>query len=96
MTAIFDLMLYDTDTATILAHDAYHDGKNWERGGTNTYLYRTPQKKLFFMQYLTTKQGDESYLKPLSLSDAVTLYHRLREKEFPFEKMFPGITIENA
>lgn len=43
---------YNTATATLLAHNAFWDGSNFERGGTNSFLLRT-KKGTYFWLYQT-------------------------------------------
>jgi len=42
MTKVIDRKRYSTDTATLIASDAYWDGSNFERHGRNAWLWRTP------------------------------------------------------
>ena len=49
---------YNTDTATLLASDLYGDGNNnRDCGGTNTFLFRTPQCA-YFVEHLTLWDGE--------------------------------------
>jgi len=87
---------YNTATATLLAGDDYFDGKNFERRGTNTFLYRSP-KGAFFVVRLSQWEGAKSPdLEPLDLEAAVALYDSLREARVPFEEAFPGVTVADA
>lgn len=47
MEAIIGGKRYRTETATLIASDAYWDGHNWERAGTNTFLFRTARGNYF-------------------------------------------------
>ncbi|NPV70422.1 MAG: hypothetical protein HPY55_07245 [Firmicutes bacterium] len=95
MTAVIGRKRYSTETATLIASNAYWDGHNWERHGRNTFLYRTPSGN-YFAQYRTCWEGERDRLEPLSLDDAVLLYEQLPEKEVPFEEAFPAIKVEDA
>jgi len=86
---------YNTETATIIASDAYWDGHNFERHGRNTYLYRTP-KGAYFATYLTCWEGENDRIKPLAQDEAIKLFEDLQEKELDFEKAFPGVKVEEA
>ena len=93
--AIIDRRRYDTDTATLLAGDDYWDGHNWERGGRQTFLYRTP-KGAYFATYLTAWQGERDSLRPLDVDEAIALYESLPERRLEFEDAFPGVEVEDA
>ena len=95
MRAVFGKLVYDTGKSVVIASDAFHDGKNWERRGTNTYLYRTKHGR-YFKQFLTRNENQEPFLEPLSLEDAITLYYKLGQKEKPFEDAFPNVSLEDA
>jgi len=95
MQAIINRRRYDTDTATLLAGDDYWDGHNWERGGRQTFLYRTP-KGAYFAAHLTAWQGERDSLRPLDLEEALELYARLPEHRVDFADAFPGVEIEDA
>lgn len=85
----------EADSTTLIAHNEYWDGSNFERGGRNTHLYRTAKGR-YFAAYATQWQGESSYIEPLDLADAMTMYERLREKEVEYEEAFPGEIAEDA
>lgn len=96
MTRIIDRKRYSTQTATLLASDAYWDGHNFERHGRNTFLYRTPRGR-FFTVTLTQWQGEQDTLSPVSLDDAVELFETtLTEHELNHAEAFPSVTVEDA
>lgn len=86
---------YRTETATLIAHDAYWDGHNWERHGRNTFLFRTPRGN-YFAQHQTCWQGERDRIEPLSRDEAIRLYEELPAKEVEFEEAFPGVEVEEA
>jgi len=86
---------YRTDTATLIAHDAYWNGHSWEQGGHNTFLFKTP-KGNFFAQYQTLLQGEIDKLTPLEINEAMSLYQSLHKKEVPFTIAFPDVKVEDA
>ena len=87
---------YNTETAVLLADNEYWDGRNLERHGRNTHLYRT-RNGAYFCGYSTQWQGEKSYLKVLSEDEAVALYEQLHDADaLPFEKAFPGRTLVEA
>jgi len=86
---------YNTETATLLAHDAYWDGHNFERSGRNTFLYRTP-KGAYFVVRQTCWQGERDSLEPLDRDEAVGLFEQLPEHDVSWEEAFPGVVIEDA
>ena len=86
---------YRTDAATLIASDAFWDGRNWERKGRNTFLYKT-EKGNYFAQYQSKRRGEYDFLKPVTVDEAVQLYSNLPVKERDFSYAFPDITIEDA
>lgn len=86
---------YHTNTATLIAHDAYWNGHSWEQGGCNTFLFRTP-KCNFFAQYQTLLPVETGKIVPLEINEAVSLYHSLYKKEVPFAVAFPDVKVEDA
>lgn len=95
METIVERIRYRVAGSTLLAHDCYWDGSNWERGGRNTYLYRSP-KGLYFAAHLTQWQGERDSLDPLDPEAAYDLWERLREKEVEAGEAFPEVTVEEA
>ena len=86
---------YRTETAELLASDAYADGTSHERIGRNTFLFRTPNGS-FFMQHQTMWDRERDCLTPLARDEAVQVYTELPVKMMDFEQAFPGIKIEDA
>jgi len=86
---------YRTDTATLIAHDAYWNGYNFEQGGRNTFLFRTPNGN-FFAQYQTLLPVETGKIVPLEVDEVVSLYHSLYKKEVPFVVAFPSVKVEDA
>lgn len=95
-TAIIDRKRYSVATATLIAHDAYWDGHNFERSGRNTFLYRTPNGA-YFEVTLTQWQGERDALTPLTQDDAIADYeHNLTEHEVSYSEAFPGVEVIDA
>jgi hypothetical protein len=95
MTWIVAGKRYRTETATLLAHDAYWNGHSWEQGGRNTFLFKT-RKGNFFAQYQTQLQGETDKIVPLGINEAMAVYQTLHKKEVPFRVAFPDAKIEDA
>jgi len=96
MAAVHGGKRYDTETATLIADDVYWDGHNFERGGRNTWLYRTA-KGSYFTVTATQWEGERDELTPVSVAEALDLYEEaLPEHVVPYAKAFPGITVEDA
>jgi hypothetical protein len=98
MKQIIDRKLYNTETATLLSGDDYWDGNNWERCGTNIFLYRT-KKGSYFSQHLTQWQGQQDCLIPLTESEAIELFelHQTNgEIRQDFEFAFPNVEVLDA
>lgn len=86
---------YNTKTATLIADDLYWDGNNMERGGTNTWLFRT-DKGNYFTRTQSQWQGSVDGINPLDSEEALDTWERLPEKYVDFETAFPHIVIEDA
>jgi hypothetical protein len=86
---------YNTETATLIAHDAFWDGHNFERHGRNTFLYRTA-KGAYFALHMTQWQGEFDSIEPLDRDEAVELFEGLQEHEVSWSEAFPGIEIVDA
>lgn len=96
MTRIIERVRYSTATATLIAGNDYWDGHNFERGGTNQFLYRTPNGRYFTVS-LTQWQGDQDHLKRVSLDEALELYEgRLSEHYVEYEAAFPDVVVEEG
>lgn len=93
---VIDGLLYDTDTATLLADDNYWDGHNFEHHGTNTYLFRGPGGR-YFKQIRSQWEGaDDGALETLTDAEAQALYEGLREKRVLFQEAFPNVQVQDA
>jgi hypothetical protein len=93
---IIDRKQYNTSTATLLAGNDWWDGNNWERGGTNQFLYRTP-KGAYFTLNLTQWEGRNDCIEVVSLDEAIELYEGpLRKHRVEYDEAFPGVTVEEA
>ena len=78
---------YRTATATLIAGNDYWDGNNWERGGRNTWLLRTP-KGAFFLQHQTQWQGEQDRIEPITVEEAKEWYERLTEHRAEYAEAF--------
>ena len=97
MTLVVAGKRYRTDTATLIAHDAYWNGYNCEQGGRNTFLFRTPSGNFFAQhQTLLPREVETGKIAPLEIDEAVSLYHSLYKKEVPFAVVFPDVKVEDA
>jgi len=95
MQQIIEGIRYDTDKATLIAHDRTWDGHNMDRNGRNLYLYRTP-KGCYFLHIVTRWQGETDHITPQSLEDALDQYERLSAHELYYEEAFPGLHPEEG
>lgn len=86
---------YRVDGATLLADDEFWDGHNFDRGGRNTFLYRTP-KGAYFKVRLSNWQGEDDTITPLSEGEARALYESLSEQHVEVDKAFPNVEVEDA
>ena len=96
MTRVVGGLRYDTEKATLLAHDVYWANDSWERGGHNRWLYRTPRGR-YFVVTGTLWAGERDNLEPVPLEEAMRLYEGpLTEHEVPYEEAFPAVVVEKA
>lgn len=87
---------YCTEESTLLAHDAYwNNNYNWEHEGRNTFLFRTPNG-YFFSQHQSLVPGQLDSIRPLTIDEAMHLYHLLGRKEVPFPIAFPYVKVRSA
>lgn len=86
---------YSTETAILVASDAYWDGHNYERRGRNVFLYRT-KRGAYFAVRLSQWPGEIDHLEPLDEDQAATLWEALPERRMSFEEAFPNVKIEEA
>ena len=87
MEQIIEGKKYDTDTAKLVASDRYWDGSNFERGGRNTRLYKTPNNR-FFLHYSTLWQGERDYLEAIGEHTARSYYEELPEHGLDYLEAF--------
>jgi hypothetical protein len=87
---------YDTSRAVVIAHDAYWDGHNWDRGGTNTILFKTASGRYFTQTRSRWQGADDGALCPMFREEAALCYEALREKVVAWEEAFPGVAIVDA
>jgi hypothetical protein len=95
--AILDGKRYSTATATLLAGNNWWDGHNYERSGTNQFLYRTPKGAYFFV-HLSQWQGAHNSIAPCTEEEAREFYESLPEhvQVVDYEEAFPDAVIEEA
>lgn len=85
---------YNTENATLVAHNVFWDGSNFERRGRNTWLYRTPRGAWFTVNG-TFWQGERDTLEPINESDAQDLYEGpLTEHEIEWSEAFGREPVE--
>jgi hypothetical protein len=86
---------YDTEKATLIAHDRYWDGNNYERQGRNTYLYVGVNGN-YFLAHNTLWQGERDHIEPITEHEAMEYWDLLPEKEVEYEDAFPKAEVEDA
>lgn len=96
MSRVVGGIRYDTEKATLIAHNVYWDGHNFERQGRNTWLYRTDKGRYFEVNG-TFWQGEHDTLTPLTEDEARQAFENdLSEHNVEYEEAFPGVNIESA
>ena len=87
---------YNVETATLIAGNDYWDGHNFERSGTNTFLYRTAKGR-YFQVRLTQWQGEQDFLTRISQEYALNLFESWPGgQRVSYQEAFPGVEIEEA
>ncbi len=95
MVQVINRVRYRVKGSTLLAHDHYFNGSNFEQHGRNTFLYRSPHGR-YFAVHLSQWQGEDDAIEPMDADAAYELYESLREKEVPPEEAFPNVEIAEA
>jgi|ERR1700690_4258720 len=87
---------YSVKSATLIASDCYWDGHNFERNGTNTWLYKTA-KGAYFTVTLSQWQGAQDTLEPVSQAQAIEMFEDyLSEHEVSYKEAFPDVVVVDA
>jgi len=97
-TQVIDRKRYSTDTATLLSGDDWWDGHNFERGGTQTFLYRTP-KGSYFTLNMSQWQGANDHIEVVTEAEAIELFevHAAHDSNrVEFEEAFPSVQVIEA
>ena len=93
MTQVIDGKLYKVATATLLAGNDYWDGHNFERSGTNCFLYKT-KKGAYFTVNLTQWQGGHDHIEAITKEEAKELYEGMRNDRVPYKEAFGEAPVE--
>jgi hypothetical protein len=88
-----DGIIYDTETATLLARDANYDSLS--RPLSYTELYRSP-KGHYFKSETSPHVPPSTRLASLSLDEAIAEYNRLPERWLGFREAFPDAEFTDA
>lgn len=88
---IIDGKTYNTKTSTLLAHNRYWDGRNWDRHGRNLFLYRHPDGE-YFMFAMTMWSDERDHIEIISRGEALWFYDYLPEREVSREVAFPELS----
>lgn len=98
MRQAFNGVIYDTDTATLIARNELPDTIQYLKGHRNRYLYRTPDGAYFL--YLRTESyfgagpDPDPEIKPLTKEEARAEYEYLEDRFVEFEEAFPISVIQ--
>jgi hypothetical protein len=101
MKQAFSGVLYDTDTAILLARNEHQFCiETLKTGRKNVDLFRTPNGLYFKYEKTVPFFGDDEEhdpeLTPLSLEEAVIVYNKLTDRRLEFEDAFPDIEYADA
>jgi hypothetical protein len=101
MKQAFGGVVYDTDTAILLARNEHQFCiETLKTGLTNVDLFRTPNGLYFKYEKTVPFFGDdEEYdpeLTPLSVEEAVIVYNKLTDRRLQFEDAFPDVEHADA
>lgn len=95
MIRIIGRKRYNTQTSLLICGDDYWDGNNYERRGTNTFLFLAGNGDYFF-QHLTQWQGSHDTLEVVSQDAALEFYGQCQNWDtcrVDDETAFPNIDI---
>ena len=99
MTQVIEGKKYSTKGLLPLCGDDWWDGHNRERGGTNTFLYRTAKGNYFFL-HRTQWEGRCDHLEPCTEGEAQAFFERVSPhmgaSDMSFEEAFPNAVVEEA
>lgn len=95
LTQTVNRVRYRVATATLLADDCYWDGHNYERGGRNTFLFRSPTGRYFIVAMSQWQGEPHQQIIPMDEADAEELYNTL-EKRVGYTEAFPSVTVLDA
>ena len=87
MEQIVNGLKYDTEKAARVASDRYWDGRNWERSGRNTYLYKTPNGR-FFLHHTTLWVNERDHIEAITIEEAQQYYEDLSEHDVDYAEAF--------
>ncbi|MGZ4865421.1 MAG: hypothetical protein ACXV7G_13895 [Halobacteriota archaeon] len=93
MRQAFDGVIYDTNTATLIARNELPDTIKYLKGHRNRYLYRTPDGAYFL--YLLTESYFGADLEPepeiilLTTEQAIEEYDNLADQFVEIKEAFP-------
>jgi len=96
VTEVIQGRRYSTVTAMLIAGDDYWDGHNFERRGTNTFLYRTPKGNYFTHNRTQWQGAADGTISPIGQDEALELWEGLRERRVSFEEAFPDVAVIDA
>ena len=87
---------YDVQKATLIASNCWWDGHNFERSGTNTWLYRSA-KGTYFTVTFSQWEGARDTLDVLTQHEAVEAFEQyLTEHEVTYAEAFPDVEVADA
>ncbi|MGZ4904545.1 MAG: hypothetical protein ACXV5F_06280 [Halobacteriota archaeon] len=97
MRQAFNGVIYDTDTATLIARNELPDTITYLKGHRNRYLYRKPDGAHFL--YLLTESyfgvgpDPDPEVIPLTTEQALVEYDRLEDHFVEDKKAFPDVDL---
>jgi hypothetical protein len=94
MQAIINGKRYDTSKAELICHNNYLGGRNYNREGLSSSLFRT-KKGNFFIHHEHLWESDADSITPITLSDAHKWFEKLTVSVMTYEEVF-GISPEEA
>jgi hypothetical protein len=99
---IYNNVIYDTETATLLAqtmpHEIFKAGGQWELTEKSVKLYRTPNNQYFKHEVPKGPKGSNmGKLIPLTSEEAIAEYNHLRVRVvLEPDKAFPDIEFKEG
>ncbi|MGZ4864987.1 MAG: hypothetical protein ACXV5H_09955 [Halobacteriota archaeon] len=95
MRQAFDGLIYDTETATLIARNELPDTIEYLKGHRNRYLYRSPEGSCFLYMlnkaYFGVVSDPDPEILPLTAEQAIAEYENLEDQFVTSKEAFSDV-----